>query len=181
MMSRRLAAMLTMLVPSLALAQQSASYELTETTVNNGGRPINGVYASSASHRITFDALGDGVLGGGMASASFHAEGGFVSGYPPPGEVLGQAFTDSQTQIWLPDKAVGVYEAYRGTLASLQAGGTGICLGWGLTSETLMDASLPASKDGYFYLVTARNLLGEEGTMGYRSSGVERPNPMLCP
>ena len=32
-----------------------------------------------------------------------------------------------------------------------------------------------------FYLVTARNRLGEEGTKGYRSPGIERPNDAPCP
>jgi len=180
-MWRRLAALLPLLIPSLALAQEGAYFKVTEATLNNGGRPVNGAYASSASHRITLDALGDSVLGSDLASASFRLDGGFVSAYPPPGEVQGQAFTDAQTMVWLPDKAVGQYEVYRDSLAALGAGGTGACLAAGVTSESFTDASPPASKAGYFYLVTARNRLREEGTKGFRSTGVERPNPLPCP
>jgi hypothetical protein len=39
----------------------------------------------------------------------------------------------------------------------------------------------PSSGATFFYLATAKNRLGEEGTKGYRSSSVERPNPTPCP
>jgi hypothetical protein len=39
---------------------------------------------------------------------------------------------------------------------------------------TATDPASPPPDSIYFYLVTAENRLGEEGTKGYSSSGVER-------
>ncbi|HEX4824715.1 MAG TPA: hypothetical protein VFV19_10395 [Candidatus Polarisedimenticolaceae bacterium] len=162
-----------------ALAQTSASYKLTESIVNNGGDPVNGASGASASHRIKLDALGDGFLGVGLASASFHMDGGFVDVYPPPGEVQQQLFTSKTSMVWNPERSVGQYEVYRDALSGFLGGGT--CFSSGLTAESATDAATPAAGQGYFYLVTARNRLGEEGTKGLRTSGVERPNPSPCP
>jgi hypothetical protein len=167
-------------VPSLALSQTSTNFKLTESAFNNGGDPLQGNFASSFSHRVKLDAIG-GTVASGLASASHHLDGGFVASFPPPGEVAGLLFLDSQTMVWSPDRAVGVYEVYRDPLSALASGATGACFAAGLASETTTDASVPMPGNGYFYLVTARNRLGEEGTKGYRSGGLERPNPLPCP
>ena len=44
----------------------------------------------------------------------------------------------------------------------------------------LLAAPVPAG-NGYFYLVTARNRLWEEGTKGSSSAGAQRANPAPCP
>ncbi|HKQ97667.1 MAG TPA: hypothetical protein VJV75_07325 [Candidatus Polarisedimenticolia bacterium] len=174
-------AFVALAVPTHAFAQASASYRLTEFTANSGGDPSQGAFASSASHRITLDAVGDGALGSGLASATQHIDGGFVPLNPPPGEVTGFLFTDGQTLIWSPERSVGRYEVYRAPVSTLAGGGTGACFVTDVSGETTTDASIPGVGTGYFYLVTARNRLGEEGTKGFRSNGVERANPLPCP
>ena len=86
---------------------------------------------------------------------------------------------DGTTLLWDPEKSVGSYEVYRGDLTDLHAATYGACLHGGLAVNTGSDPAKPPQL--FFYLVTARNLLNEEGTKGYASSGVERPNPLPCP
>jgi hypothetical protein len=111
---------------------------------------------------------------------SFHSGAGFAAGYPPPREVAALRFTDAASLAWDPDPSVGAYEAYRDLLSTLP-GGFGTCFASGLGSEAAGDAAAPASRQGWFYLVTARNLLGEEGTKGFLTSGAERANLAPCP
>ncbi len=172
----------TLLLASVsgAMAQTSASYRLTEFTFNNGGDPQNGSFALSASYRIRLDAIGDAVAAIALSSASNHTSAGLVADNPPPGEVKNQRWTSKTTFIWDPEKSIGSYAAYRATLGSLP-GNYGACLMSPIASESWTDSSVPAPGTGYFYLVTARNRLGEEGTKGFASSGIERPNPAPCP
>ena len=162
-------------------AQQSTSYRLTESTVNAGGRPVNGAGASSASYRVSFDAIGDAAAGGTLSSASYRVGSGFVAWFPPPGEVKGLRFADRTTLRWDPERSVGVYNLYRDFVSALAGGGTGTCFVNGVATEQASDAGSPGAGKGFFYLVTAKNRLAEEGTKGNRSSGSERPNPAPCP
>lgn len=164
----------------MARAQTSASYHLTESVANAGGDPRDGAFASSASHRIRLDAIGQGVIGTGLASAGFHLNAGFAGDYPPPAEVLNVRWSTTATFVWDPEKSVGQYEIYRDLISTLP-GGFGSCYQSGLTSESWTEPSSPPAGAGWFYFVTARNLLAEEGTKGFRSSGVERTNPSPCP
>jgi len=164
-----------------AIAQSSASYKLTEFTFNNGGDPRDGSSATSANYTIRLDAIGDTAVAAALSSASHHAAGGFVSDYPPPGEVTGHLFASKTTLTWSPEKSVGSYDVYRAAISSLSGLGFGTCLQSGLTAETATDVTTPSAGQGYFYLVTARNLLGEIGTKGYATSGIERANAAPCP
>jgi len=161
-------------------AQTSASYKMSEHAFNEGGHPLQGTVLSSASFRVKLDAIGDGILGTALASASFRMDGGFVNGYPPPGEVVGDLFASKTLLTWSPEKSVGTYDLYRDTLANLKIT-FGTCLTSGLTAASYTDAQVPSAGSGYFYLITAENRLGEEGTKGKQSSGVERPNAAACP
>ena len=162
-------------------AQQSASYKLTENVLNAGGHPEGGTTFVSASHRISLDAIGEGVLGTGLSSASFRVGGGFVSPFSPPGEVQGLRFSDKQTLEWDAEPSVGAYDLYRDLLSDLSGLGYGDCLQSEIASRSAVDATVPAPGQGFFYLVTAENRLDEEGTKGFASSGAERGNPAPCP
>ncbi len=116
----------------------------------------------------------------GVSSPGYHLDGGFVASYPPPGEVRNQAWTGSSTIVWDPEKSVGSYSVYRDLLSTLP-GNFGTCLQSSLITEFASDASNPPVGIGWFYLITARNVLAEEGTKGYRSNGSERTNPAPCP
>ena len=102
-------------------------------------------------------------------------EGGFESAYPPPGEVGGLRFIDSLTLEWDPEPSAGFYNVYR-DLQSTLPGDFGICGEQDLPDATAMDLTPPPPVgEAYYYLATAKNRLGEEGTKGFRSSGAEKP------
>lgn len=151
-------------------AQESASFRLDEHVFNAGGQPAA---ALSGSHRIESGAIG---LSRGVSSGpGFSIEGGFVAAYRPPGEVASLLFSGAQTLIWQPERAVGDYALYEGSIALGFDPDFGSCL-LSATSPTAEVATAVAPGDTLFYLVTARNRLGEEGT-----KGVGRANPAPCP
>src|SRR5262245_42023227 len=166
---------------SPTLAQTSASYKLTEFTFNSGGDPLNGSFASSANFRIRMDSLGDPIgAQGPIGSASFHLGSGFAGSYAPPGEVKNLRFASQTLLNWDPEASVGKYSLYRDLVSTLP-GSFGSCLQPALPAETFTDAGAPPANQAWLYLVTARNLIQEEGTKGFRSNGIERGNPSPCP
>ena len=176
------AAFFLMLLAPVALAQSSASYSLTEHSLNAGGRPADGVVAASASYQITLDAIGQSVVGGLLSGSSYSVEGGFAAAFPPPGEVLDLMFVDRDTLTWSPERSVGVYNLYRDPLRHLDQLGYGDCLERAISGETATDTEVPSTAgDGFFYLVTAENRIDEEGPKGTDSSGTARSNPAPCP
>lgn len=170
---------LLLVVASVCVAQESPSFKLVESAFNAGGDPANGSWPSSASFRMNLDAIGDAALGTGPASASFRLDGGFVSGYRPPREVTGLRLADALTLVWEAEPSTGDYNLYRGNLGSFTAYGN--CLQSRLVTTTTTDAGSPASRAGYYYLVTAENRLDEEGTKGTNSAGAPRVNAAPCP
>lgn len=175
-MKRVLTVATVLLLAGSALAQESASYRLNEHVFNAGGHPEAGAILTSAGYRMTLDALGESVVGLGLSSASYRMEGSFAAGYPPPGEVHNLHFTDHTTLAWDAERSVGTYNLYRDLLGTLSGLGYGQCEEHGIQGEATTDPDTPDATDGFFYLVTARNRRGEEGT-----KGGERPNPDACP
>ncbi len=165
---------------STASAQTSASFKLQEAVINAGGNPLQGSLPSSASYRIRLDSIGEASVGIGASSSSYRMDSAFVSAYRPPGETLGLRFSNRTTLVWNPEPSIGKYELYRGLISSLP-GTWGACFAANLASATAPDTQAPSSGTGYFYLVTARNRLGEEGTKGTRSNGSIRTNTNPCP
>lgn len=157
-----------------ALAQQSASFHISDHTLNAGGRPEGGVTASSASYRISLESVGDGPVRSGLGSASYHMDVSFASCYPPPGEVTGLKFTDRTSLAWDPERSVGAYNLYRDSLTALSGGGYGVCFQPDLPDPAATDTDPVSVGSGFFYLVTAENRLAEEGTKGADSAGAER-------
>ncbi len=168
-----------LLVASPALAQTSAGFDVSEHAFNAGGHPSAGVTLSSASYRITLDAIGDTVAGRQPASDSYRVETGFIAAYPPPGEVQGLDWIDPSTLVWNPERSVGNYNLYRDSVGNLPGAGYGICAQQQIPGETTQDTAPVAANSGRFYLVTAENRLAEEGTKG-ASGGVERLGT-ICP
>lgn len=167
-------------VAGAAEAQTSASFKLTESTMNNGGDPHDGAFALSASFHLRLDAVGDALVAVGPASAGWHMDAGFVDAYRPPGETANLGWPTKTSMTWNPEASAGAYEVYRDLLSTLP-GGYGSCFASGLTNEATSEPSTPGPGAPWFYLVTTRNRLQEEGTKGNRSSGAERPNPSPCP
>jgi hypothetical protein len=169
-----------LLTPAVG-AQTSTSFKLEEQLFNAGGNPADGVVLTSTSFRITLDAIGESAARRGLGSDSLGLDGGFVPRYRPPGEVTALRFTDAVTLVWKADGSVGWYNLYRDLMSNLSTLGYGDCDQYDLTTETTTDTDAVPSDDGYFYLVTAKNRLGEEGTKGFDSDDVERPNLIPCP
>ena len=162
-------------------AQQSASFSVRESAFNSGGRPLDGSTLASTSFRISLDALGDAFGAIGLAAPSFRSDAGLPVAYAPPGEVSGLVFTDDVTLAWTPERSAGVYEVYRGSGGDLPGLGYGTCLASELATAGTTDVIPPAAGSSFFYLITVRNRIAEEGTKGFRSSGAERTNPIPCP
>jgi len=181
-MSRGLLVLLVLLAASApAPAQQSSSFILTETTLNAGGHPAGGVVLASGGFRVTLDGIGEALPAATSHSTTFLLAGGFVGALPPPVEVSGLGFSGRQTLVWTAEPTASVYNVYRDDLATLGAGVYGRCWQSGLTQSWVWDIQTPPRNAVFFYLVTAENRLAEEGTKGYDSLGVERPNPLPCP
>ncbi|MCP3982716.1 MAG: hypothetical protein GY716_25780 [bacterium] len=68
-----------LLLASATVAQESTSYELTESSFNAGGAPMGGVSPTSSSYAMTPASIGEGLAGMVLASASFQMQGNFVS------------------------------------------------------------------------------------------------------
>jgi hypothetical protein len=169
-----------LLVPGNALAQESASYKVTDYTFNVGVYPDQGAVPASASFKISLDSLGDGIVATGLAGASYQVGAGHIGAYAPAGEVSGLAFDDGQTLSWSSDNSAGSYNLYRDLLSSLSGLGFGQCEQQGLPSSTTTDTDTPATGDAFFYLVTAVNRIDEEGTKGTQSDGTGRAGT-VCP
>ncbi len=162
-----------------AAAQVSASFKLTESSLNSGGDPRGAVVLASSSYHVKLDALGEPLAATGLSSASYRSDASFVPAYRPAGEVRNLRFTDRTHFSWTADPAAGTYAVYRDLLSTLP-GTFGTCFQSGLTATAAVDAATPPGGRGWFYLVTARNRLREEGTKGFTST-TERTNTAPCP
>ena len=186
-MKRRIAvAALLPVALALALpplqAQQSASYRLAEFVLNEGGHPSQGAALTSTSYHVNLDAVSDGLaMGQTLTSASFRSEAGFVGRYPPPGEVANLLCSDRTTLVWHPERSAGTYNVYRDWMSALSGLGFGACFARALSGATANEPGDPPAGSSWFYLVTAENRLGEEGSKGARSNGTARGNPEPCP
>lgn len=157
-------------------AQSSTNYTLEEYTLNNGGDPGEGGVPNSPNYQISHDAIGDSLPGHTLSSASFSIEGGIVSMNKLPGEVLNlniSKVAGVTTLQWDLEPSIGDYIVYRGELSDLPTV-YGTAVATGISGETYEDTST-YNGELYFYLVTARNRLAEEGTKGKESGGTERP------
>jgi len=179
-MLRLAVVVIPLLAAGHALAQQSASYRVSDHAFNAGGHPADGSIGTSSGFRVTLDALGETASGHVLAASSYRVDGAFAATYPPPGEVHGLRFATRAELRWTPERSVGTYDLYRGEIAALP-GTYGTCLQPAIASETWSDPSVPPAGAGFFYLATAVNRLGEKGTKGQATSGTERDDSLVCP
>jgi len=163
-----------------AAAQSSADYRIEQQVFNNGSGMNGASPPASIGFRIAQDAIGDMAGMSQASSLGFHLQGSFVAIYRPPGEVLGLGFLNQTTIVWLPETSVGDYALYRGDISPMDLAQAGLCLASNITETLIYEPFDPAPGQAWFYLATARNRLSEEGTKGFRSNGVERPNNGPC-
>jgi hypothetical protein len=100
----------------------------------------------------------------------------------PPAALQPLVFQDSTTLQW-EDASVNhaaSFNLYRGSVAGLHSGDYGACQQAGVMDMSTADAGVPQPQEAWFYLVTARNSVGE-GTLGVTSSGATRTNATSCP
>jgi hypothetical protein len=99
-------------------------------------------------------------------------------------EVLNLHWILNWIMTWDLDPLALEYHIYRGDLAGLSYGQFGVCrddLDPDVrTDQWLTDGSTPLPGEGYFYLVTAEEAGGDEGTLGF-ATNVERSNYSPCP
>lgn len=169
-----------MLSVGIALAQSSGSFQVSESEFNHGGRPEQGSIATSFSFRITLDTLGASFATASLSGSSRSVSHGWASTYGPPSEVEDVQFVASDTLDWIGEATAYDYQLYRDTLSNLSGLGYGECVQTGITSSTTTDTELPAAGNGFFYLVTAQNRLGEKGAKGKQSNGSTRGGA-VCP
>ena len=165
-------------------AQSSAHYRLTDSSLNASGDPKDGITLASANFRIKLDSVGEPLVGMGPASASFHVDGGYAGSYPPPLEVKDLRLSQDvlvTTLEWDPEPSATTYQVYRGGLSGLSGGSFGTCFATNLELTSFPDGLPILPGQAFFYLVTGRNRLREEGPKGYGSSGALEPNPSPCP
>jgi len=166
-----------------ARAQTSASYRLSEFAIQEGGHPDSGQILQSAGLRMTLDAVGDSVPLLALAAPSYVMDAGFAIRYPPPGEVHDLRALDKTAFSWLGEGSAGTYDLYRGRVSVLPSS-FGSCSAADLSGPFGSAPDVPdldAGELAYFYLVTVRNRLREEGTMGRTSAGATRANASPCP
>jgi len=165
-----------------AMAQQSASFSIEEHTLNNGGTPASGAVSTSAGFRIGLSSIGDPFGLSEASSGSFRLASSFPAAFPPPGEVAGLGFAASKQALgWSGERSRGSYNLYRGLFSSLSGLGYGACTLQGIPGEAANVPDVPPTGDGFFYLVSVVNRLGEEGTKGYQSNGTTERLGAVCP
>jgi hypothetical protein len=180
--TRVLVALAACCLPAAGIkAQSSATYKIDVRVLNAGGHPAAGTVLTSASYTITPDAIGDALAPTGLSSASFSVRGGTGAAHRPPGELAGLDFITKTTLNWLVEPSAGTYNVYRGGLGAILPSGFGGCQQYALPSPMASDVDAVPPGGGFFYLVTVTNFLAEEGTKGYSSNAVERPNNAPCP
>jgi hypothetical protein len=181
MIMRALAVLSSLCLWGIVLGQSSTSYRLEEFALNAGGHPGGGLALSSASYRMSLDAVGETRTAPELRSAAYSMHVGFALSYPPPREVQQVVLLgDRVTLAWKPERSVGAYHVYRGKLHRLP-GDYGDCHIADVPVQQVQVEEIPAVGQGFFYLVTAKSRLFEEGITGYESSGGSRPDPVPCP
>ena len=101
----------------------------------------------------------------------------------PLSAVTGLTWSDSETLQWDAQISAVEYHVYRGVLADLGYDDFGVCrddLDVDRTDTTLIDASVPASGGGWFYLIEAEGSGGVTGGPGLGTC-VERSKFAACP
>ena len=168
-------------VPAV-LGQESPNFKLKAHVFNAAGHPAGGSILTSTSFRITLDAIGGSVTPASLDSSSYQIDAGFVLQFRKPREATGLPFSDKQTMTWddAEQSVRPTYNLYRAVISSLGTLAYGACLEEHITDPTTMDPGVPMAGEGHFYLATAENCVGLEGTKGFQSNGTQREGT-VCP
>lgn len=167
------------LLGDMTTAQTSEDYKLEEYVFNAWGVSSQNQTPQSGSFELTLAMMGDAIVASGLNSSAFQLNAGFLAGYLPPGEVAHACgtpgngclvFTNAQTLTWPDEPSAGVYSLYRGSMRD----DFGACEQAELPNPIATDTATPPSSEAFYYLLTVKNRLGEEGTKGFQSDMTER-------
>lgn len=146
-----------------------------QTNVPGGTIGIDTTWTLAGSLR-NFD--GDGVAVNDRG-ANEVADSGLV-----PGEVVNLRFDFNDFRmLWDPEPSAAECHVYRDLLPNLSYASFGVCrddLDGNRTDTQLEDLDEPLSGEGFFYLITADSLGGNEGSLGL-AAAAERSNFSPCP
>jgi len=173
-------------------AQSSTSYQIEQLSFGAAGIPVRGAAPESTSYSMTLASFGDTVVAEGLTSAGYSVGVGSNTASHPPGEVAATcgsdgggcvSFLDTQVLVWPAERSAGFYNLYRDSMSGLVGSGFGQCVQQGVIGTSWTDNAQVPAADGFFYLVTVVNRLGEEGTKGFAIDGgaaIERGGT-VCP
>lgn len=163
------------------LAQSSASYQVNGSSINCGGDPQNGVVLASPSFRVTLDAIGNTFAGRQLTSEDYVVCINLPQIVKPPTEVQGFSLTSTTAMSWNANATAYGYQVYRGLISDLPLSYGSCITPQEVFVTEVTDTEIPAPGQCFFYLVVARNILDEEGTLGTDSAGNERHAAVQCP
>lgn len=160
------------LLPALAaaiplMAQQSASYKITEQSINNGGDPQGGTPPASLNFKVSMDAIGYDVAGGPLSSASFIVIPGGIPGVNNLPAAVDDAYsTPRNTTLTVPGPGVLSNDADSDTdpISAVQA-------------TTPLHGSLTLNADGSFTYIPNTDYAGEDSFQYQASDGQGNSNP----
>ena len=167
---RLLGAVLSVTLAGLAAAQSSNSYVLETWSINSGGVVPASEPVVGKPYRLSLAAIGDPVYPVPLSGASFTLDAGSVEPWRPAGEVPGLRLDDAALLDWDTAPGARLYNLYRGDLIGLSSPSAGSCLQSDIPVTSAADNASPPSAGGFFYLVTATDRFGKEGTWGSGNS-----------
>ena len=164
---------------ALAIAQESETYKIACSKLNEGGDKREGTI-----YQIDNDSLG-AVAAGEMSSENFQMLPPECLLFLHPQEIknLKVSKTPGGTDAiltWDPEANSESYNVYRDFISELRLGNSPLYLACHLPLTTHTDIDVPSPGTGFYYLVTGKNKYGES-TLGWQSNGKGRINANPCP
>ena len=150
---------------------ESASFRLTRSEFAS----IDGsTLLLSSSYRLSRSTLGDSIAELSLSGSSFTLATDWTATLPPALEVESLRFESTSRLIWQVERSLGTYRIYRGGPT------TQSCIGQAAQTH-FEDAALPSPSSAFYFLVTAVDAGGVEGSAGRSSSGSLRTPSGSCP
>ena len=160
-----------------AAAQESPSFRIDRGT---RGSLSGSAVLQSSSYRVSRSSLGMPSGRDPVTGTSVAASNDWTATLRPALEVRRLRFADARTLTWDLDRSLGSYRVYRGDLESI-VGMPAACIGTAPNGQGFDAPEIPAAGQGQFFLVTAVDAAGVEGTAGTASGGAARLVHGACP
>ena len=179
------------------------NYQFTDQTGQNGNISADPLFRDAASGDYRLLATSPGIDAGPTLATPFADRDGFprpldgnldgmalsdIGMFENRGEVLNLVVASNEETVQWDAHPAGVYNLYRSDLALLRAGGgytqdpalVPLAAQWcGLMTPQQSDSAVPAVGEAVAYLATPVGAV--EGSLGFTSVPLERPNGSSCP